>query len=146
MLPLEWDTWIQRLQDSIWEAYQSHRFNPQRGTYTAFREKRRIKEAEWRKLSSIIKEKKTLFCEMINACMGFGFGVRVYESPGFPGTPPRLLLTVTSDHFEDKTKPRPEGDDRSWGRFKKLVYTKHNVQLLEFNGKEKPREKSYYDY
>lgn len=146
MVPLEWDSWITRLQDSIWEPYQTDHINRARGTYTAYREKRRVTVAEWRKLSSIISQKKTLFCEMINACMGFGFGVCVYESRLFPGTEPRHLLTVTSDHFEDPSKPPKAKDDKSWSRFKKLVYSARNVRLLEFNGKEKPREKSYYDY
>lgn len=140
--------WLAALDKSIWATRPAEMHYNMSGTsrrYTAYSEKRRVTEGEWKKLVEIVSE-LNLPCEMTNACMGFGFGVRVYLSSPYPGTPPERLLTVTSDHFSDPTKARPDGDDKSWGRFERLVYSESNIRLLEFNGFGKPKTKSYYDY
>lgn len=140
----EWVDYLAALQKRIWSSIRTTFCAC--GCKSSFRhEVGNVTETEWKKLTQAVQE-HGLVCEMTNACMGFGFGVRIYSSRTFPGTQAEHLLTVTTDHFDGSAKSRADGYDGEWGRFEKLVYAQRNLELLEFNGFEKPRSKSYYDY
>ncbi len=144
----DWASWITNLNKSIWHESTGQYFANMSGTHHSYTRRevaRRVKETEWAQLQGVIESEK-LFCEMTNANMGFGFGMRVYKSPEYPGLPPEPLLYVTTEHFEDRNKTRPDGYDREWFRFKKLVYAPENVAALVFHGLGKPKDKTYYDY
>lgn len=144
----EWKDWILKLDASIWKHRPAQYYANMSGTYHSYTRSeasRRLTLAEWKKLSKLV-ESEGLVCEMTNACMGFGFGVRLHHSPSYPGLKPEFLLCVTTDHFEDKTKTRSSDYDREWARFEKLVYAPKNIELLVFHGLGMPKSKTYYDY
>lgn len=144
----DWTDWIAKLNGSIWAHKPAQYFANLSRTYHSYIKSetaRRVTAAEWKKLLKTI-ESFGLVCEMTNANMGFGFGMRIYKSPDYPGLPLELLLYVTTEHFEDCNKPRPDGYDREWSRFKKLVYAPKNIEALVFHGLGKPKDKNYYDY
>ena len=131
---------LQRLHKDIWRRTAPDRF----GTRTAV-ESRRLTEAEWIQVRVVLCEQPVAI-QMINACFGFGCGIRVWDHPPFPGLPPELLLVVTKEHL-----PLSEGKDRvlfdeGWERLSPFSHNDENAERLRLLELPEPREKHHYEY
>ena len=138
---------LQGLGDALWRRGKDITSGTLTDRYglTPHFEKRRLTEDEWQRVQDIIKE-HGLGVQMINACMGFGCGIKLWEPPEYPCVPPAFMVTITQDHI-----PVAEGEptprfDAAWEVFHPLASTEENARLLEFMGIEALKAKVSYEY
>lgn len=150
--PEELKTWD---NDGIWLKVPTYdRF---RGRYERHDEGRQLEVHELDAVKRAVVE-HGLIVEPINACMGFGFGIRIYKgTPAhWPGMDPEkeYLCCITSRHLcfdRAEHSPFSENDkDRSfalgWRLLSPLSHSEANVDLLQQFGFDKPKDRDFYDY
>lgn len=134
--------WLRDLHEQIWQDRtqdwrgMSGRINQRVWS----QEKRELSDEERERLFAII-EKHELVVAVHNACMGFGVGMAVYDTPQYPGVEPRLCVDVTMKHLRDDMR-----FDEGWNVFFPFVSSEENQRLMAYYGFQPLRDKSYYDY
>jgi hypothetical protein len=127
---------LRQLHKKLWKKGMPDQFGRRRSLET-----RQITKTE---LSAVLEwvGRGNGFCEPHNACMGFGFGMSVWEPPAQPGVDPEHVITVTSGHI---VKDGP-GFEKGWKILSPFTHSERNRQLLEYFDREAPRKKGYYEY
>lgn len=127
--------WLAQLHDELWVTKCS-------AGQAWSCEHRRMTDDEWARVQSIITTER-LICEPINAQMGFGFGMRLYEHEQYPGTGPTFLLTLTGGHLPEPSDTR---FDAGWAAYSPYTHNDDNANALEYAGFEPLRPKGHYAY
>ena len=126
---------LKALQEKLWQEHIS----PGRYGRIWYSEARKVTFPEWESIKLAIKEHQ-LAVHMVNACMGFGCGIELYQPPQYPGLPAEYLIKITTGHF-DMTF------GEMWdGFFYPLASTDRNAELLEICGLQQLRSRVYYEY
>lgn len=121
---------LRKLHDEVWEKTS--------GPRPMWVESRKIENEELLAIVRWAKDNDGI-CEPINACMGFGFGVRLWEPPTQPGLSPDFVLTVTSKHLELKF-------EEGWRVLSLMTHNDRNEHLLKHFFDIPLQPKSHYEY
>lgn len=124
------------LEGDIWEEKKG--WDGVRGHYTYMVERRKLTKPELRRAKTAIKKLK-LIVEPVNACMGFNFGINVYDGPPFPGLPPKLVVSITGHHLDTRFA-------ETWKKLSPLSHNKENEARLKLFGFEPLHDEAHYDY
>ncbi len=127
------DQEIRELHSEIWKHYP-----PSRGSYGRSDETRTLTTEE---LHKIFAYAKANVCEVHNACMGFGIGLRVYTQTNVPGMDLEHAITITNKHISEDAH-----FEDGWQMFHPVVSTEENRRRMKYHGLEPLKSKGFYDY
>lgn len=136
---------LKELDARIWTKHNG--YDRIRGSFTYRIEVRGgVTAEEWRRI-----ERAAAHCivEPINACMGFNFGLNLWQ-PMEPDSEafsiahriklkPTPLLAITGGHFDTRF-------EATWEKMSPLSHNMKNATKLKLYGFEPPREQGHYDY
>ena len=136
--------WLAALDKQIWQEHKdrSRGWGGGRSYRTVYR---KLTEAEWGRLQTIMREEGYL-TSMHNCGFGFTCGMMVYEHPEvtYPGVPlePKSLLFVESHHLPQKE----DGFGAGWQAFSPFTHSEQNAKWLAQYEMDPPKSKGHYDY
>ena len=141
---------VSELNIKIWKT--THDPYTHRAYQTWHNEARNLTDEEWDRVVDCVL-KYDLAVEMINACMGFGCGIRIYcrannvDYKWYPNN----IITITQNHIKSKDEEHQKSYghmsfDEAWNKFSNLVDNEKNKRLLKEYGLPELKEKSHYEY
>lgn len=145
--------YLKKINSEIWVKKQG--FEQRRGTYTYLDEARKLTHEEFYFINMCCSQSHVM---LEPCCFNFGFDLKInIHIPGqvyedvYPGAAPdsllpELIIAITTSHYDQANLSASGNWDAFWNWANQYTHSEYNKKLLEADGFEQPKGKSYYEY